>query len=62
MTELISQVGSTRRGSFGNTSWRIYLFFLYAAQKCVVFLTHILPHAQMEQGCTSTVVTHFTLT
>ena len=61
MTELISQVGSTHRGSFGNMCWRIYLFFLYAAQKRVVVLTHILPHVQVEQGCTSTVVTHSAL-
>ena len=56
MTGLISHVGSTRRGSFGNMCWRIYLFFLYAAQKRVVILTYILPHVQVEQGCTSIAV------
>ena len=46
--------------SFGNMCWRVYLFFLYNVQKCVVVLTHILPYVQAEQGCTSIVVTHST--
>ena len=46
MIELKSQVGSTCRGSFENMCWRIYLCFLYAAEKRVVILTHILSHVQ----------------
>ena len=61
MTELMSQVGSTRRWQFWKYVLENLFVLLYAAQKRVVVLTHILPHVQVEQGCTSTVVTHSVL-
>ena len=59
MTELTSQVGSTRRGSFGNVLENLSVHSVRCSKMRA--LNQILSHVQMEQGGARAVEPHSVL-
>ena len=62
MTELISEVDSTRRRSFENMWEKLFVLSVRCSKTRGHLNSYFIPHVQVEQGCTSTVVTNSALT